>query len=173
MKEEKAQELREKLGLTEEDIRDIGTVYINETWPRIEQAIRLRKLNKGKGIRFVVRKIPWPHIDPYNALVRRIATAETKAELKAEILEAKEQVIRRIVANSVMFNFFGHPELDKHLWPTRAVAKPRWPGGRDRIADLMQVGDDAEPDAYIEFMIIASDFTRDMPLWIKQPNAFL
>lgn len=155
-------------GITVDDARDIVALYFHETWPRIRFAMRLHKLDHPKhGISSRIRVVPWPHVQAYNALVGRICTARTKAELRPEILRAKEQIIRRLIVNSSIFAMFGHAELDAKLWPDDAVDRARRVTARERMASLLHAGDDAEPAGqWLAELGLA--MTRDMPLVLKR-----
>lgn len=122
----------------------IPAVFCTETWPRIARAMRLHRLDKLGTIHSHVRCIPWPHVAAYNALLERIVTARTTAELRLPILAAKEQVIRRIIHNTYPFSLCGDWEnRDAYASFNLSAAERDW--ARRIIVSILRVGPEGDP----------------------------
>ena len=128
--------------MNEQLARDVAILWQRLVWPRIMYARSLHKLNRMSTIESRIRIVPWPHIESYKALIQRLITARTKNELRHSILDAKEQVIRRINYNSINFAAFDERNVD--------VSFLQEPNGKlrqeaiEEIIRLFQINENAE-----------------------------
>jgi hypothetical protein len=147
---QKPSEILAAAGVSEREAWATVSVFWRETEARLERLIRLQKLDKLRFMHSHVRCIPWPHVGEYNALLERMVCAPTTAELKPEMLAAKEQVARRLNRNAArVFCGIGRnaPQIASTL-PT--LSHTERADARTRIIELLQVGADGEPRGSFE-----------------------
>ena len=148
MKRKTAEQILEDAGISEREAWTVIVAYLVDVLPRIRYAFKLHKLDKLKryqGSR--VRCIPWPHVAEYNRLMEELVMAETMSELKVPIIDAKEQVIRRMLfIGAIVFQTGPSDKVDlDRIFSERKADMIELMCAKDIVRKLMLVGNDAMP----------------------------
>jgi hypothetical protein len=141
-------EVLTEAGVSEREAWSVVAVFFCETWPRLRRLQRGHGLHRLKGIRSVVRCVPWPHVTEYNDVLARLVMASSASEAHICTAGCREQVVRRLLRTTVIFGMFGHAEFDREAYAPhfRSLTRGELMVARERIVSLLLVGEDGEAD---------------------------